>query len=99
MTGIIEFSMPGPNARKTLWQQAIPDDIKVDRRVRWPQVAQQLPLTGGEIAALADTAIALAHQKTPSTLTLACLQQALALHHPRMTLSLPKTSTSKRSKS
>lgn len=99
MTGVIEFAAPTVTARKTLWQQAIPAEIKVDRRVRWPQVAKQLALTGGEITALAGTAVALAQQATPPTLTLAHLQQALALHHPAMTLSPPKATASKRPKS
>ncbi|MEO1068654.1 MAG: AAA family ATPase, partial [Cyanobacteria bacterium J06638_6] len=89
MTGIVEFPRPNTAARTVLWQRAIPADLKTARILRWPAVAQQLDLTGGEIEALAQTAIALARQADPPLLTLDCLQQALALHHPSLKLRLP----------
>ncbi|MGF1570850.1 MAG: hypothetical protein ACFCVD_22705 [Nodosilinea sp.] len=97
MDGVIEFPYPTETARQDLWRQAIPNDLKVDRRVRWPQVAQQLTLTGGGIATLAKTAVALAQQTTPATLTPDCLHQALALHQPGMTLQLPQRKSRKNS--
>jgi hypothetical protein len=93
MAGVIELPEPTVTARQTLWQQAIPPDLKVSRQVRWPQVAQ-LPLTGGDIERVAQTAIALAQQTDPPTLTPEALKQSLALHHP--TLAWPSKTRSKR---
>lgn len=95
VTGVVEFPMPDADAREVLWKRAIPVGIKKDRALRWPHVAQQLALSGGDIVTLAQTALALAQQNDPPTLTLTCLHQALALHHP--TLKLPKESRAKRS--
>jgi hypothetical protein len=92
MTGSIEFPRPDAAARTVLWQRAIPTGIKKERSLRWPAIAQQLALTGGEIEALAKTAVALAQQADPPLLTLDCLQQALALHHPSLKLKRPKPS-------
>ncbi|MBE9135907.1 ATP-binding protein [Nodosilinea sp. LEGE 07088] len=92
MTGIVEFPRPDVAARTVLWQRAIPPGIKKERTLRWPTIAQQLALTGGEIEALAQTAVALARQAEPPLLTLDCLQQALALHHPSLKLARPKPS-------
>ncbi|NJL48425.1 MAG: hypothetical protein HC929_14320 [Leptolyngbyaceae cyanobacterium SM2_5_2] len=78
---MIEFPLPTAAARQTLWQQAIPADLNLDRQVRWARLAK-LPLSGGEIMALAQTAIALAQQSDPPLLTLAHLKQSLALHQP-----------------
>ncbi|WP_051158540.1 AAA family ATPase [Nodosilinea nodulosa] len=89
MTGVVEFPRPDAAARELLWKRAIPQGTKKDRALRWPHVAQQLALSGGEIAILAQTAAALAQQSDPPTLTLDCLHQALALHHPGMKLTKP----------
>lgn len=96
MTGVVEFSLPDVAARERLWKRAIPQGTKKDRNLRWPHVAQQLVLSGGDIMTLAQTAVALAQQNDPPTLTLDSLHQALALHHPTMTL--PKASRTRRSK-
>ncbi|WP_431191082.1 AAA family ATPase [Leptolyngbya subtilissima] len=89
MTGVIEFPRPDAAARELLWKRAIPRGVKKERTLRWPQIAQQLPLTGGEIVTLAQTAVALAQQADPPVLTVEGLHQSLALHHPSM--NLPKT--------
>ncbi len=98
LAGVIEFPRPDAEAREVLWKRAMPPGVKKERTLRWPQVAQQLPLTGGEIATLAQTAIALAQQTAPPMLTVDCLHQALALHHPGMTLPKAKAARPKRSK-
>ncbi|MGB6014782.1 MAG: AAA family ATPase, partial [Nodosilinea sp.] len=96
MTGVVEFPMPDATARELLWKRAIPPGTKKDRNLRWPHVAQQLALSGGDIVILAQTAVALAQHNDPPTLTLDGLHQALALHHPGM--KLPKPLRAKRPK-
>ncbi|PSN07037.1 hypothetical protein C7293_30685, partial [filamentous cyanobacterium CCT1] len=95
MTGVVEFPTPDAAARELLWKRAIPQGTKKDRNLRWPHVAEHLTLSGGDIATLAQTALALAQQNDPPTLTLDSLHQALALHHPAM--KLPKPSRNRRS--
>jgi hypothetical protein len=96
LDAILEFPRPDEAARKALWQQAIPKDCPKDRHLSWTQLARQLPLTGGEIMTLAQTAISLARQHDPVTLTAGCIQQALALHHPAKTFTMAKSKSSKR---
>ncbi|WP_416349207.1 AAA family ATPase [Leptolyngbya sp. CCNP1308] len=98
MKGTVEFPSPDAAARELLWKRAIPPGVKKERSLTWPHVAQKLALTGGEIGTLAQTAVALAQQTEPPLLTLACLQQAIALHHPEMTLPRAKTARTKRAK-
>ncbi|PSR16443.1 hypothetical protein C8255_17750 [filamentous cyanobacterium CCP3] len=95
MTGVVEFPLPDAAAREVLWKRAIPQGTKKDRNLRWSHVAEHLALSGGDIATLAQTAVALAQQNDPPTLTLDGLHQALALHHPAM--KLPKPSRGRRS--
>jgi len=78
--GVIEFPLPTAAARQTLWKQAIPSNLQ-DSSLPWLQLAK-LPLTGGEIMDVAQTAIALAQQSDPTRLTLTHFKQSLALHHP-----------------
>ena len=92
----IEFPHPDEAARKTLWQQAMPQDLPKARHLSWTQLARQLPLTGGEIYTLAQTAKGLASQSDSPTLTDKCIQQALALHHPTKTFKRSKPKASKR---
>lgn len=98
MAGVVEFPRPDAAAREVLWKRAIPRGLKKERTLRWPHIAQTLPLTGGEIETLAQTAIALAQQGEPPLLTVDCLRQALALHHPGMTLPKPKAARTQRAK-
>jgi hypothetical protein len=88
MAGVIEFPPPAAAAREVLWKRAVAG-IKKERALTWPHVARHLALTGGEIATVAQTAVALAEQTDPPLLTLDCLHQALALHHPAMKLPKP----------
>ncbi|MBW4481579.1 MAG: AAA family ATPase [Tildeniella torsiva UHER 1998/13D] len=99
MKGTVEFPIPDSAARELLWKRALPPGVKKERSLTWPYVAQKLSLTGGEIATLAQTAVALTQQTEPPLLTLDCLQQALALHHPGMTLPKAKTARAKRATS
>ncbi|TVQ07273.1 MAG: AAA family ATPase [Leptolyngbya sp. DLM2.Bin27] len=97
MAGVIEFPRPDAAAREVLWKRAAAG-VKKDRALTWPHVAKQLALTGGEIVTLAQTAVALAQQTEPPVLTLDCLQQALALHHPGMRLTKASKGRSRRAK-
>jgi hypothetical protein len=97
MAGVVEFPRPDAAAREVLWKRAIAG-VKKERALTWPHVARQLALTGGEIVTLAQTALALAQQTEPPLLTLDCLQQALALHHPGMTLAKAGQGRSRRAK-
>lgn len=81
LDGVFALPRPDESARRKLWKQAIPEDLPVDRKIRWPQVVRNLELTGGEITAIAATAVALAQTAKRPTLTLAHLQQALALRN------------------
>jgi hypothetical protein len=96
LDAIVEFPHPDESARKALWQQAIPHDLSKDRHLSWTQLARQLPLTGGDIMTLAQTAVGLALQSDPPTLTAGNIQQALALHHPSQTFKMSKSKTPKR---
>jgi ATP-dependent 26S proteasome regulatory subunit len=93
--GIIEFPFPDEAARKQLWRQAIPKEIILDHSLRWIQLARKLPLTGGEISAVAATALSLVQQSGKNTLTLDGLEQALALSHPRLQGRLRKSNRRK----
>ncbi len=96
LDGLIEFPYPDESARKALWHQAIPQDLPKDHHITWTQLAKQLPLTGGEIFILAQTAVALAQQAESPTLTIAILNQALALHHPTKSFKATKSKAPKR---
>ncbi|MBD2260193.1 ATP-binding protein [Pseudanabaena sp. FACHB-2040] len=80
LDGVLTLPRPDAAARRKLWKKAIPSGTQVERKVRWTQVAEELNLSGGEIDAIATTALSLADAKSP-TLTLAHLQQALALRN------------------
>jgi hypothetical protein len=88
-------SVPDEAARKQLWRQAIPKEIILDHSLRWIQLARKLPLTGGEISAVAATALSLVQQSGKNTLTLDGLEQALALSHPRLQGRLRKSNRRK----
>lgn len=82
LDGMIVLPLPDAPARRQLWKLAIPKGVTVDRKIRWPQIAQRLPLTGGDITTVATTALGLAQQTEDATLRLEHLQQSLGLHHP-----------------
>lgn len=82
---ILHFPRPDAKARRQLWKQAVPEDIKVSG-LSWSSVAKQLPLTGGEIATVAQTALLECRAAGRSTLTLTHLRRALELHYPHLKL-------------
>lgn len=80
---VLALPMPSSPTRKALWKQALPLDLPLHRSLSWSTLAQ-LPLSGGEIQPLAQTAAALArHHQSPS-LTPAHVKQALNLQHPHL---------------
>lgn len=79
--GVIMLPRPDAAARRKLWKQSLPSGLTVERKLRWTHIAQQLDLSGGEIGAIAATAVSLAQSAKSPNLTLAHLQQALALRN------------------
>lgn len=90
LDAVLEFPRPNEAARLKLWRQAFPTDIPLDCQIDWRTVAHQLPLTGGEIQAIARAASLYASQSDPPKLTLTHLQQALAQRGKSLTLKLRK---------
>ncbi|MFE4108032.1 AAA family ATPase [Almyronema epifaneia] len=78
LEGVLEFPLPNQLQRRQLWQQMLPDDIEVADEVDWAKVAR-LALTGGEIQAIAQAALAYARLAEPSRLQAKHLRQAAAL--------------------
>lgn len=81
--GVLTFPYPQTQARRTLWANAFAAEIKCDS-LDWAQIAKSLPLTGGEITAIAQTVQLDLQAKRQSKLTLRALQEAVRLHHPHM---------------
>jgi hypothetical protein len=84
---ILTFPRPDTKARQRLWQQAFPAEFKT-QKLDWAAIAQQLPLTGGEIAAIAQTVQLDLQARQRQTVTLQALRDALQLHHPQRDLKL-----------
>lgn len=97
LAGTLDFPMPNTAARQALWQRAIPPGIDLGDDLDWGHLAKHLPLSGGDITALAHTALALSNSEPPAVLTLGVLRQALALYHPH--LKVPKPPQAKQTKS
>lgn len=53
---ILEFPLPTPGDRLKLWHQVFPAAIGLDSSIDWEFLAHKLPLNGGEIRAIAQTA-------------------------------------------
>ncbi len=51
------FPAPTVGDRQILWERAFPDDVPQDKGIDWAAVARCAPLTGGEIRAIAKTAL------------------------------------------
>lgn len=85
--GIIGFPRPEAKARQRLWQQAFTAEFKT-HKLDWAAIARQLPLTGGEIQAIAQTVQLDLQERHRSTVTLQSLRAALHLHCPQMSLKL-----------
>jgi hypothetical protein len=57
MQQILSFPKPGPSDRLHLWKQAFPPQAPLENDIDWELLARQLPLTGGEIRAIAYEAV------------------------------------------
>lgn len=90
----LEFPIPDLAARLQLWQQAIPTPTPLDPNIDWRVLAEQWPISGGEIRAIARSAAFYAAAESPHTkLGMQHLLQAgaQAQHPPRK--STPRRST------
>jgi hypothetical protein len=85
---IVQLPMPNAKAREQLWALAWPATTKF-RGIDWPWVAQQLPLTGGQIQAIATTGQMDLKARKRATLTWAALRRAVLVHHPQIQLKSP----------
>lgn len=81
--GVLTFPCPQTQARRTLWANAFASEIKRDT-LDWAQIAKCLPLTGGEIMTIGQTAQLDLQAKGQSKLTLRAFQEAVLLHHPHL---------------
>lgn len=73
---VLEFLLPSRSDRLKLWQQALSDQVPLDRQIDWEHLAQ-LKLTGGEIGAIAYDAALNFAVSDDSTLGMHHLVQAL----------------------
>ncbi|MDA0672206.1 MAG: AAA family ATPase [Cyanobacteria bacterium] len=90
---ILTFPLPDLRARQKIWATLWPDTLTL-RDIDWRWVAQQLPLSGGDMAAIAQTACLELQARQRHTLTLKVLRQAVALHHPHLAPALGRASPS-----
>lgn len=56
VASILIFPLPTPNERQQLWRQAFPPEIPLSADIEWEALAK-LPLSGGEIMAIAQAAV------------------------------------------
>lgn len=82
---VLTLPRPQTKARQQLWERAFSPDIKT-HKLDWATIAQQLPLTGGEIQAIAQTIEFDLRSRKRATVTLSAFRAALALHHPHLKL-------------
>jgi hypothetical protein len=80
MDQILQFPLPESSDRLQLWQQSFPDHLRVTSDLNWELLAAQLRLSGGEIRAIAHTAILLLTAAGDPTLGMRHLVQALEQH-------------------
>lgn len=83
---VLSLPRPQTQARQRLWERAFSPDLKT-HKLDWAAIAQQLPLTGGEIHAIAQTVECDLRSRQRSTVTLSALRAAIALHQPHLKLS------------
>lgn len=86
--GILTFPRPDTKARQRLWQQAFAPEFNT-QKLDWATLAKQLPLTGGEIYAIAQTVQLDLQARDRTTVTLQAVRDALQLHHPQLDLKSP----------
>lgn len=81
--GILSFPCPDTQSRRQLWQQALTSTLKT-HTVDWDGLAEKIPVTGGDISAIAKTVHIDLQARSQKTLTLKALKAAIALHHPQI---------------
>lgn len=57
LDGILYFPLPEWRDRLILWKRAFPSSVPLADDIDWPTLARQYALTGGEISAIAHTAV------------------------------------------
>jgi len=83
--GIVTLPQPDSRARRRLWEQAFAETFDT-QKIDWVAIAKQLPLTGGEITAIAATIQLDLKAQGKSTVTRQALKDALKLHHPHLAI-------------
>ncbi|MDB9524494.1 hypothetical protein PN498_00715 [Oscillatoria sp. CS-180] len=83
--GILHFPRPDKKGRCRLWAQSFAPEFNT-QRLSWSELAEQLPLTGGDIQTIAQTIQLDLQERQRSTVTLQALRDALRLHHPHLEL-------------
>lgn len=84
---ILVFPKPDQRARQKIWAGLWTESLSI-QELDWRWVAKQLPLTGGEMAAIAQTAYLDLQARRRRTLTLKILRDAVALHYPALATAL-----------
>ncbi len=80
---VLSFPQPDKKARLRLWQQSFPPDVQTPG-IDWASIAHAWVLTGGEIQAIAQTAVLELRATAKTTLTLTQLRAAATLHYPSL---------------
>lgn len=96
MLPAMTFRLPGQGDRLRLWQQSFPTELALDPTIDWEVLANHLPLTGGEIHAIAHTAQRLMAATNSPLLSLDVLLDALEHHGRTPTVSLQRAAPTKR---
>lgn len=84
--GVFTLPLPNAEARRQILRQSMPAGVKGDRRLRWTQIARQLPLSGGELQTIVQTAIALMPTAAEPVLTWEQLEKAVSMRYPHLKL-------------
>lgn len=94
------FPLPGMGDRQTLWQRFIPATTPGAEAMDWQQVARSRKLSGGQIRAIAHTALQLWQASGDPTLTWHHLTQAFGHHgHTLTPVPAPSKKTAAKPKS
>lgn len=79
MDQVLTFPLPDLESRLQLWQQAFPAQLSLEKGIDWQWLAEQYPVTGGVIRAIArEAAIFAAAEATETKVGMTHIQQALA---------------------
>ncbi|MBL1175636.1 AAA family ATPase [Pantanalinema sp. GBBB05] len=99
MDQVLTFPLPDSEHRLILWQQAFPAQLPLESGIDWQWLAEQFPVTGGVIQAIAREAALYAAAEPPGTkVSMRHLQQALAQRSlkPKHPSKAPTTSGKRR---